>query len=185
MTGFAVCRSFCNHEPALNAMRDALDLDELLPILSESTASIDTRFGTAAEFRRKAEEICGRRAFTGIAEAETISGENKLDALIVCPCTGNTLSKIAHGITDSCVTMAVKAHVRCRGFVVLALATNDALSGSFPSLARLYDRKCFYFVPLAQDAPNKKPTSLVCDFERLNETVRAARLGVQLQPFLP
>lgn len=132
MTGFAVCGSFCNHERALNAMRDALELDELLPILSESTASIDTRFGTAAEFRRKAEEICGRRAFTGIAEAETISGENKLDALIVCPCTGNTLSKIAHGITDSCVTMAVKAHVRCRGVCRAGACDKRCIVGFFP-----------------------------------------------------
>jgi len=157
---------------------------ELLPILSENVYKTDTRFGTASDFAAQTAKICKRQPLTSIVEAETISSDNRLDGLIICPCTGNTLAKIANGITDTSVTMAVKAHIRNRGWVVVALATNDALSSSFLNIARLYDRKCFFFVPLRQDSYTGKPSSLVCDFSKVTDTVEAACTGRQLQPFL-
>lgn len=155
---------------------------EIYPIMSEIVYTTDTRFGRAEEFRTEIEGICGRKVLHTIPEVEPIGPKEALDLLVVAPCTGNTLSKIASGITDSSVTMAVKAQLRNQKPVVLALATNDALSGSAKSLARLSNVKNIYFVPMKQDDPVKKPTSLVADFSRLNETVRAAEQGDQLQP---
>lgn len=185
MIGFAVCGSFCNRENTLNAAHALCEAGySLLPILSEKTATTDTRFGTAESFRVMIESICKRDSFVSISQSETISNANRLDLLVVCPCTGNTLSKLACGISDGAVTLAVKAHARNGGKTVIALASNDALSGSFVSVAKLYNRKNFFFVPLAQDDPINKATSLVCDFTLLQKTVEAAFEGKQLQPFI-
>ena len=183
--GFAFCGSFCTISQAVIALRElAGRYSEIYPVLSETTASTDTRFGTAEGLRREVEEICGRPAISTIRDAEPIGPRKLLDVLVICPCTGNTLAKLAHGITDSAVTMAAKAHLRNGRPVVLALATNDGLAGAAPNLGTLLGRKNIYFVPLEQDDPAGKPTSLVADFTKVGEAVDAALRGVQLQPVL-
>ena len=168
-------------------MQTAADLSALwdvTPIMSENAAATDTRFGRAADFKAQLELFCGKPVISTIAAAEPIGPKKLLDVLIVCPCTGNTMSKLAHGITDTCVTMAVKAHLRNGRPVVLAMATNDGLSGSAESIARLLNKQNIYFVPFGQDDPGGKPRSLVADFSLVPETVTAALNGKQLQPIL-
>ena len=128
--------------------------------------------------------LSGHKVVTTIAEAEPLGPKTPLDALLIAPCTGNTLAKLSHGITDTAVTMAAKAHLRNGRPVIIALSTNDGLSGSAENIARLLNRKHFYFVPFRQDDPAKKPRSLQADFSLLEETVRAALQGRQLQPIL-
>ena len=183
--GFALTGSFCTLDNALRAMEEtAASYPNILPILSETTAATDTRFGRAEAFRQRAETACGRRAMTSIPEVEPIGPKGLLDVLVIAPCTGNTLAKLAAGIADTAVTMAAKAHLRNGRPVVLAVSTNDGLSGSAENIARLLNRKHFYFVPFRQDDPVKKPRSLQADFSLLEETVRAALQGRQLQPIL-
>lgn len=183
--GFAFCGSFCTHGKVL---REYLHITEeyetVLPILSEITAATDTRFGTAEEFVRAVEQAAGRRAIRSIREAEPIGPKKLLDVLVIAPCTGNTLAKLAHGITDSTVTLAAKAHLRNERPVVIALASNDALAGNAENLGRLLARKHFYFVPYGQDDPVGKPCSLVADLSLLGDAVAAALEGRQLQPIL-
>ena len=153
--------------------------------MSETAAETDTRFGTAAEHIRALMALCGgKTVVTTIAEAEPLGPALGLDALLIAPCTGNTLSKLAHGITDSAVTMAAKAHLRNGRPLVLAFSTNDALSGSAESIARLLNRKNVYFVPFGQDDPLRKPCSMQADFSLLGPAVEAALEGRQLQPII-
>ena len=181
--GVAVTGSHCTFARALEAFA-ALKRDyELIPILSAAAAGTDTRFGTAAEFRAKLEALSGRQAADSIAAAE-ICATAALDALLVAPCTGNTLGKLAGGVTDTAVTMACKAHLRNGRPLVLAISTNDGLSGSAGSIAALLQRKNVYFVPFHQDAPQQKPFSLQAEFDLLGETVASALAGRQLQPML-
>ena len=183
--GFAVCGSFCTHSKALAALESlAAQYEHVVPIVSEVTASTDTRFGTAHDLMREMERICDRRVIASIRDAEPIGPQKLLDLLVIAPCTGNTLGKMAAGITDSTVTMAAKAHLRNGRPVVIGVASNDGLSGSAPALGHLLGRKNLYFVPFGQDDPEKKPTSLVADFTQLPRTVRAALEGRQLQPLL-
>lgn len=183
--GFALCGSFCTMRQAVTALRETAGRHgEIYPILSEAAASTDTRFGTAEGLLREVEEICGRAPITTIRDAEPIGPKKLLDVLVICPCTGNTLAKLAHGITDSAVTMAAKAHLRNGRPLVIALATNDGLVGAAPNLGAMLGRKNVYFVPLGQDDPKGKPTSLVADFSRVGETVAAAVRGEQVQPML-
>lgn len=183
--GFALCGSFCTLSRAVEALEQAARQNwTLYPILSEITACTDTRFGAAKDFRDKIETICGRKAITTVAEAEPIGPKKLLDVLVVCPCTGNTLAKLAHGITDGPVTMAAKAHLRNGRPLVLAVSTNDGLSGSAPNIGALLGRKQVYFVPFGQDDYRGKPTSLVADFSQVTDTVEAALRGEQLQPLL-
>ena len=183
--GFALTGSFCTLDKALLAMEEtAAAYPNIVPILSETTGSTDTRFGRGADFRQAAEEICGRRAVESIREAEPIGPKQLLDVLVVCPCTGNTLAKLAHGVTDTAVTMAAKAHLRNGGPLVLAVATNDGLAGAAPNLGALLGRKNVYFVPFGQDDCQGKPASLVADFSRVPDAVDAALRGEQLQPVL-
>ncbi len=183
--GFALCGSFCTLSKAVAALQEASRRGwSLWPILSERAAQTDTRFGTAKEFREQIETICGRKAIVSVAEAEPIGPKKLLDALVICPCTGNTLAKLAHGITDSSVTMAAKAHLRNGRPLVLAVSTNDGLSGSAPSIGALLGRKQVYFVPFGQDDFRGKPTSLVADLSRTADTVEAALRGEQVQPIL-
>ena len=183
--GLALCGSYCTYEK-LFANAEALAADyALYPIMSDTAAETDTRFGTAAEHIRRLMALCGgRKVVTTIAEAEPLRPKLGLDALLIAPCTGNTLSKLACGITDSAVTMAAKAHLRNGRPLVIAFSTNDALSGSAESIARLLNRKNVYFVPFFQDDPAAKPCSLQADFSLLGETVAAALEGRQLQPLL-
>jgi len=182
--GFAVCGSFCTFSRILTELRVLRETYDITPILSEATARIDTRFGLASEFRTQIEELCGKSSITSIPEAEPIGPGRLFDVLVIAPCTGNTLSKIAAGITDSTITMACKAHLRNEQPVVLAISTNDGLSGSAPNIGLLLMRRLVYFVPFTQDDPVKKPNSLVADFSRINETVTAALDGRQTQPLL-
>lgn len=183
MIGYAFCGSFCTLSASLAALRELRSAgEEVLPIFSDAVYTTDTRFHLAAEFRGEVEEVCGRRGLHTIVETEPLGPKNPLEFLIIAPCTGNTLAKMALGITDTPVTMAAKAHLRAERPLLLALASNDALSANLPNLAHLSVRRGVYFVPMRQDDPQKKPSSLVADFARLPAAFAAAREGRQLRP---
>ncbi len=184
--GFALCGSFCTFEKALVQMEALSRSYHILPLMSQNAYATDTRFGRAQDWVRRVEEISGREVLHTIAQAEPIGPKGLVDLLAVAPCTGNTLSKISLGITDTPVTMAVKSSLRIGIPVVLCCATNDAMAASGPNLLRLLNTKNVYLVPLRQDDPAKKPLSLVADFSLLPQTVEMALQGRQLQPvFLP
>ena len=183
--GFALCGSFCTFERsfrALEALRERFET--VIPIVSEATAAEDTRFGTAREHLACLERICGRSVLRTRQEVEPIGPKKLLDALVICPCTGNTLAKLANGISDGAVTLAAKAHLRNERPVVLAISSNDALGANAENLGRLLNRKHYYFVPFYQDSPEEKPTSLIADLDMLIPTVEAALEDRQLQPLL-
>lgn len=183
--GFALCGSFCTFSRALSAMRSLVEQGySVLPIFSQNAASIDTRFGKAEDFVREAEEIAGQKALFTIEQAEPIGPHKMTDLMLVAPCTGNTLAKLANGITDTAVTMAVKSHLRGGRPVLVAVSTNDALAASAQNLGRLMNTKHYYLVPFAQDAPFSKPNSLVADFELIPQAVQEALECRQLQPML-
>lgn len=185
MTGFALCGSFCNMERAMKVLETLTESgEEILPIMSETVYNTDTRFGKAKDFIERTEALCRRKVLHTIPETEPIGPRIALDALVLCPCTGNTLAKMAHGICDTSVTMAAKAHLRNGKPLVIALASNDALSINAPSLGRMLQRKHVYFVPFGQDDPEKKACSLVCDFDRVGETLAMAKNGEQIQPLI-
>lgn len=181
--GFALCGSFCTFKAIFDAMQTLADHGaSLLPIMSFNASSMDTRFGRAADFRQRIKDICGRDIIDTIENAEPIGPQSLCDIMAVAPCTGNTLGKLAAGISDTPVTMAVKSHLRGRRPVVIALSTNDALSGSAKNLGELLNRRDYYFVPLAQDAPETKPCSMTADFSLLPKTIELALQGRQIQP---
>ncbi len=183
--GFAFCGSFCTYAQALEALeRVRAKYQDVTPIVSRASAETDTRFGNAHDHMREMERICDKRVIDSIQKAEPIGPKGLLDVLVICPCTGNTLGKLACGITDTPVTMAAKAHLRNGGPLVLALATNDGLASSARSIGTLLDKKNVYFVPFRQDDPLKKPTSLVADFTLVPDAIEAALAGRQLQPVL-
>ena len=183
--GFALTGSFCTLEKALAAMAEtAKRYPNIIPILSETTGETDTRFGRGADWRARAVEICGHAPVESVREAEPIGPRQLLDVLVIAPCTGNTLAKLAAGVADTSVTMAAKAHLRNGRPVVVAVSTNDGLAGAGRNIAELMCRKHFYFVPYRQDDPEGKPTSLVADMTKVTETVSAALAGRQLQPVL-
>lgn len=182
--GLVVTGSHCTFSRALEAFRPLKRDYTLVPILSGAAAGTDTRFFAASAFRAELEAFCGREAVDTIVKAEPLGTAQRLDALLVAPCTGNTLAKLARGVTDTAVTMACKAHLRNGAPLILAISTNDGLSGSAESIAALLQRKNVYFVPFRQDAPHQKPFSLQSDFDLLGETIKAAMEGRQLQPVL-
>ena len=183
--GFAFCGSFCTMSKALDALEQtAARFGTVTPIVSETVAATDTRFGAAHDFLREMERLCDRRVIASIAGAEPIGPKGLLDVLVICPCTGNTLAKLAHGVTDSSVTMAAKAHLRNGRPLVIALSTNDGLTGSAPNLGAMLNRKNVFFVPFGQDDFAGKPASLVADFAQVPDAVEAACRGEQLQPVL-
>ena len=182
--GFAMCGSFCTFKLVLEELeRLAKDYD-ITPIMSQDAAFTDTRFGKAEDFRRRVAEICGREPITTIADAEPIGPRALLDVLVIEPCTGNTLGKLANGITDTPVTMAAKAHLRNGRPVVLAVSTNDALGASARNIGTLMNAKNIFFVPMRQDLPRGKPASLVADFSETAEAIKSALEGRQTQPLL-
>ena len=183
--GFAFCGSFCTYDKAMAALEAVRRRwPDVTPIISERSAATDTRFGNAHDFMREMQRICDRRPIDSIRAAEPIGPQRLLDVLVICPCTGNTLAKLAAGVTDSSVTMAAKAHLRNGRPLVIAVATNDGLAASAKNIGALMDKKNIYFVPFRQDDPAGKPTSLVADFGRIPETVEAALAGRQIQPVL-
>ena len=182
--GLAVTGSHCTFSRALEAFRPLKRDYTLVPILSGAAAGTDTRFFAASAFRAELEAFCGREAVDTIVKAEPLGTAQRLDALLVAPCTGSTLAKLARGVTDTAVTMACKAHLRNDAPLILAISTNDGLSGSAESIAALLQRKNVYFVPFRQDAPHQKPFSLQSDFDLLGEAIKAAIEGRQLQPVL-
>ena len=182
MIGFAICGSYCTHKYALEQMKMLVDKGyDLLPIVSENVHSTDTRFGSAKALEDRILELCGKQVIHTIVDAEPIGPQMTLEAMIICPCTGNTLAKMASGITDTAVTMAAKAHLRGNRPLVIALASNDALSANLKNIATMLSRKCVYFVPLSQDDPEKKPHSLVADFSLTLPTLEQAMSGKQYQ----
>lgn len=182
--GLAVTGSHCTFSRVLEAFRPLKRDYALVPILSGAAAGTDTRFFAASAFRAELEAFCCREAVDTIVKAEPLGTAQRLDALLVAPCTGSTLAKLARGVTDTAVTMACKAHLRNGAPLILAISTNDGLSGSAESIAALLQRKNVYFVPFRQDAPHQKPFSLQSDFDLLGETIKAAMEGRQLQPVL-
>ena len=183
--GFAMCGSFCTHKQVLSELEKLCgQYSEITPILSEACRSTDTRFGKAEELRAAVEQLTGHQAVDSIPTAEPIGPKALLDVLVIAPCTGNTLAKLAGGITDTAVTMAAKAHLRNGRPVVIAMAPNDGLSAAARNIGELLVRKNYYFVPFGQDDPEKKPCSLMADFSRIGETVDAALEGRQIQPIL-
>ena len=183
--GFAFCGSFCTHQKVLREyLRLTQEYETVIPILSENTAVTDTRFGTAEAFVEEIEKAAGRPAIRYQRDAEPIGPQKLLDILIIAPCTGNTLSKLANGVTDSTVTLAAKAHLRNNRPVLLAIASNDALAGNAENIGKLLVRKNYYFVPFGQDDPVGKPCSLVADMTQITVAAEAALQGHQMQPIL-
>ena len=183
--GFAVCGSFCTHSEALEALEMLTkQYRQVVPIVSEYSAQTNTRFGTASMLLNEVEALCGRRVIDSIAGAEPIGPQKLLDVLVIAPCTGNTLAKLAAGVADTSVTMAAKAHLRNGRPVVVAVSTNDGLGVAARNIGELHSRKHYYFVPYGQDDPEGKPTSLVADLTQIPATVEAALAGEQIQPVL-
>ncbi len=183
--GFALCGSFCTHAKAMEALEQVkARFARVVPIVSQAVADTDTRFGNAHDLMREMERICDHRVISTVKAAEPIGPQKLLDLLIICPCTGNTLGKLAAGVTDTSVTMAAKAHLRNQRPLLIAPSTNDGLSASAASIGSLLPRKYIYFVPFGQDDPVKKPTSLVADFSQVADAAQAALEGRQLQPIL-
>jgi len=182
--GFAMCGSFCTFDAVFPIMEAAAKEYTLIPILSQASSSIDSRFGTARAHIEKITQICGHPPLTSIEAVEPIGPKKLLDALVIAPCTGNTLAKLAHSIADTPVTMAAKSHLRNGRPILLAISTNDALAGAAENIGRLLARKHYYFVPFGQDDPAKKPTSIVADFSKLLPALSCALESRQIQPVL-
>ena len=181
--GFAMCGSFCTLKRVMDVMEELVQLGyDVLPIMSQSVSSTDTRFGKASEIIKKTEDICQKRVITSITAAEPIGPRGLTDIMLVAPCTGNTAAKLANAVTDTPVTMAVKSHLRQQKPVVLAFASNDALGGSAQNIGKLMNMRHIYFVPMSQDDPLKKPNSLVAHFEKIPQALKSALNGTQLQP---
>ncbi len=182
MIGYAFCGSFCTHSASLSVLESLAQKYEIQPILSPASATTNTRFGTAEELIKKVTAITGREPILTVRDAEPLGPKNPLEALVIAPCTGNTLAKLANAITDTSVTMAAKAHLRNGGRLLLALASNDALGANLSNIGSLIVRKNVYFVPMVQDDVVKKPHSLVADFRLLPDALSAALDGRQLRP---
>ncbi len=182
--GVCITGSFCTFSQVLVVLRGLAAHNEVTAILSPASAQTDTRFFKAGDFRSRVEAITGRPAMTGIVQAERIGPEKLFDAVLIAPCTGNTLAKLNWGITDTAVLMAAKAHVRNGRPLVLAVSTNDALGTAAQNIGGLLNRRLVYFVPFRQDDPERKPRSMVADFALCEAALDAALAGVQLQPVI-
>lgn len=183
--GFALTGSFCTFSRVLKELEKVAETGaNVIPIMSEISYSTDTRFGTAEEFRTRIEAICKNSIIKTVKEAEPIGPKGYLDVLVIAPCTGNSLAKLASGIADSSVTMAAKAHLRNQKPVVIAPSTNDGLGNAAKNIGVLLNNKNLYFVPFGQDDHIKKPNSLVADMTKILPTLESALDGEQLQPIL-
>lgn len=183
--GFALTGSHCNFAPALPALEELVARGaDVVPVVSETVAGTDTRFGTAQSWLERLAALTGRMPLRTIAEVEPLGPQSPLDALAICPCTGNTLAKIALAVTDAAVPMAAKAHLRNGSPLVIAISTNDGLGLNAKNLGLLLSSKNIFFVPFGQDNPQLKPNSIIADFDMLAGTIEAALEGRQLQPLL-
>lgn len=182
---WAMCGSFCTFEKTLGAIEEMVRGGaQVLPLMSFNAAGLDTRFGKAEDWKKKTEAITGRRPIETLQGAEPLGPQNMADAMIIAPCTGATLAKLAAGISDTPVTLGAKSMLRGAKPLVLAVSTNDGLAASMENLARLINRKNVYLVPFAQDDWLKKPASLQSDYSLIADTLACAMRGRQLQPVL-
>ena len=183
--GFALTGSFCTLRKAVDALSVLAEQGySLFPIMSETVFSTDTRFGKCRDFRIEVEGICGRAIISTIPQAEPIGPKKLLDALVIAPCTGNTLAKLAQGVNDGCVPLAAKASLRNNCPIIVAPSTNDGLGASAKNIGMLLNTKNIYFVPFGQDDPFSKNNSLVAKWDLIPKTVEEALKGRQLQPIL-
>lgn len=182
--GFALCGSYCTYDRVFPVIETLSKENKVIPILSEAAYATDSRFGTAEHWKTRLEEICGCPPLHLISQVEPIGPKGLLDILVIAPCTGNTLAKLAHSIADGPVTMAAKSHLRNGRPVLVAVSTNDGLAGAGENIGRLLARKHYYFVPFGQDDPLKKPTSLIADFAQIPQAMEGAMAGQQIQPML-
>ncbi len=181
--GYAMCGSFCTFSKAIDQMKKLTDLGyDVLPIMSITAYTTDTRFGKAKDFISQIEEITKKKIVNSISKAEPIGPKKMCDLLLISPCTGNTLGKISQGITDTPVTMAAKSHLRVLRPLLLCVATNDGLGASAQNIGRLLNTKNVFFVPMSQDDPQNKPNSLVSHFELIPQCVELGLLRTQSQP---
>ncbi len=180
--GFAMCGSFCTFKKIIPQMKKLKNEGyRVIPIMSNVAYSTDTRFGKAKDFTDEIENICEERIIYTISGAEPIGPKKILDVLVIAPCTGNTLGKMANGITDTSVTLAAKAHLRNSRPVIIAVSTNDALGAAAKNIGLLMNSKNIYFVPMSQDDHIEKPNSIVADFDTLPDTVQKV-LSSKIQP---
>ena len=185
MIGYCFCGSFCTIGKSIGILRSLVsEGNDILPVMSANVYETDTRFGKAEDIKRTVSEICGKEIVHTIEGAEPIGPKTKLDMLVIAPCTGNTLAKMAAGITDTPVTMAAKAQLRSNRPVVIALATNDALSANLKNIGALLSRKNIYFVPFGQDDYIKKPNSMIAHVDLIEDTIEKALIGRQIQPVI-
>ncbi len=182
--GFALCGSFCTFKRVIPVIKELSEEYDIIPIMSYNAYGTDTRFGSARGFVDEIESICGRKTIATLTEAEPIGPKKLLDALIIEPCTGNTLAKLAAGIADTPVTLAAKSHLRNARPLIIAVSTNDALAGAAKNIGSLLNYKNIFFVPYRQDDPNGKPTSIVADFSKTGDTLINALSGKQIQPIV-
>ncbi len=183
--GFAMCGSYCTFEAVFKQIEVLKNLGyNIIPIMSENSYTLNTRFGDASHWHERMRDITGNRIIHTIPTAEPIGPKKMLDALIIAPCTGNTLAKLATGVTDTCVTLAAKAHLRNARPLLIAPSTNDALSNAAKNIGCLLNYKNIYFVPYGQDSYKGKPNSMVADFTLIPNAIKAALEGKQLQPIV-
>lgn len=182
--GFAMCGSFCTFHEVIPVMKQLSESYNVIPILSSTSYCTDTRFGAAGDHINNIIQICEKEPLHTIDQVEPIGPKKLLDALVIAPCTGNTLAKLAHGIADTPVTMAAKSHLRNNRPIVVAISTNDGLAVAAENIGKLMARKNYYFVPFSQDDPMGKPNSLVADFTKIPSTLNNAMDGKQIQPLL-
>ena len=182
--GLAMCGSYRTYSQVFDAAERLAEKYELVPIMSENAAVTDSRFGAASEHIKRLMLMTGKKVVTSIVDAEPLGPSQPMEAMLIAPCTGNTLAKLANGITDTAVTMAAKAHLRNGRPLIIAFSTNDGLSGSAENIGKLLNRRGIYFVPFRQDDPVNKPRSLQSDFSLTEQTLEAALRGMQLQPIL-
>lgn len=183
--GFAITGSFCTYQKILEVLEKMAEMNfDIIPIFSEKSSTLDNRFQKADDFVSKVQEITGNKGIFTIPEAEPIGPKGYLDALVIAPCTGNTLAKLCHGITDSTVLMAAKAHLRNEKPLIISVSTNDALGMNFTNLGQLMNTKNIYFVPFGQDNYVKKTNSMISHVDLIPETIEAALNGKQIQPVI-
>lgn len=183
--GFALCGSFCTFKTVFDEIKNLKNKGyDIIPVMSENAYNLDTRFGDAGFWREQFREITGKAIIHTIPQAEPIGPKKLLDAMIIAPCTGNTLAKLSGGVADTCVTLAAKAHLRNGRPLLIAPSTNDALSNAGKNIGSLLNYKNIYFVPFGQDSFENKPTSMVADFSLVEEALQCALKGEQLQPVI-